>query len=100
MSVLAAHFLSRLPIDGQAILLPFHGSCERHEFTNLHGIQLKLNTVDFNSFPSSQGKPIPRWNLWFELKEHQIAPKGVSFSDFICIFAMSFRVLFVFLMQH
>lgn len=31
MSVLAAHFLSRLPIDGQAILLPFHGSCERHE---------------------------------------------------------------------
>ena len=46
---------------------------------------------------------IPRWNLWFELKEHQIAPyiekippKGVSFSDFICIFAMSFRVLFVF----
>lgn len=31
MSVLAAHFLSRLPIDGQAILLPFHGSCERNE---------------------------------------------------------------------
>ena len=24
-------------------------------------------------------------------------PKGVSFSDFICIFAMSFRVLFVFI---
>ena len=26
----------------------------------------------------------------------KIPPKGVSFSDFICIFAMSFRVLFVF----
>ena len=27
-------------------------------------------------------------------------PKGVSFSDFICTFAMSFRILFVFILQH
>ena len=30
----------------------------------------------------------------------KIPPKGVSFSDFICTFAMSFRVLFVFYLQH
>ena len=29
-----------------------------------------------------------------------IPPKGVSFSDFICTFAMSFRVLFAFYLQH
>ena len=27
-------------------------------------------------------------------------PKGVNFSDFICTFAMSFRILFVFILQH
>ncbi len=30
----------------------------------------------------------------------KIPPKGVSFSDFICTFAMSFRILFVFILQH
>ena len=30
----------------------------------------------------------------------KIPPKGVSFSDFICIFAMPFRILFVFILQH
>lgn len=45
---------------------------------------------------------IPSWNLWFEPGNHQIGStmenipsKGVSFSDFLCTFAMSFRVLSV-----
>lgn len=47
---------------------------------------------------------IPSWNLWFEPGNHQIGStmenipsKGVSFSDFICIFAMSFDKFAVFL---
>ena len=45
---------------------------------------------------------IINWTLWLEpkciklLHDGKIPPKGVSFSDFICTFAMSFRVLFVF----
>ena len=30
----------------------------------------------------------------------KIPPKGVSFSDFICTYAMSFRILYVFILQH
>ena len=57
-------------------------------------------TLDFTTArPSDNGVSQFRWNLLHELSVYQVGPlskktlERVGFSDFICIFAPSFRVL-------
>ena len=65
---------------------------------SLSVVNLQILTATEPTSPAA-GPGLQRALVWVSIIEKN-PPKGVGFSDLICTFAMSFRILFVLILQH